>query len=157
MTRVRGLHLCSTATLFPQERKQLWLHSTTHQGVLTRHLPRSTEDTPMVGDTPPSMWRWTTCEPGTLWSTGNVLPRHGVLAGNPTVSLERCDGSLTVFLPRRRVPSLRRTIVLYGGANVKCFGLRSGCTPPPHAPKRNAVEKLAPTGGLCGMMSTTLL
>jgi len=37
MTKVRGLCLASTATLFSLAEEQLWLHRPTHQGVLTRH------------------------------------------------------------------------------------------------------------------------
>jgi hypothetical protein len=80
---VSVLHLNS---VLPRERAASASQNDT-SGTLTRYPSLPTEDAPMVGDEPPSRWRWMTCKQRAWWSTENVLPRHGLLAENPLRSV----------------------------------------------------------------------
>src|SRR6266849_6979938 len=72
-----SLCLCSTATLCINVHTQLWFQRTTHPSPKTLGPPTTAPFLPSM----PSKKR--------SRSTENVLPRHGILAWNPTVQLER--------------------------------------------------------------------
>ena len=103
MTEVRGLCLALTAILYTLARLQLWLHRPTQEA--------RSDKTPVLAQH---------AEQGALPSTENILPRHGILAWNPSeCSVGKEPRRRTVSLLRREVPKPTSTYSFTGSKRWK--------------------------------------